>query len=214
MNFTVRVLPSILFSIGSVLSSNNTTPQTIRAPNRVLVHIICLFFITEFPGTNHVKLVHFIRNINSRTHEIGAVKNLQFGNFVVGLLSEMKRLLKYLLLSLFALAFYDDAREVTPYDLGIYSDGLQNEQTFLTSRLSSPLSDICIPRQVSSVNSVRVQNTARRQDNFQRQHFECIKAGKVLNSSTRFVIQSISLFSYSSLSEPNRFLTRLCRLII
>ena len=126
----------------------------------------------------------------------------------------MKNLLKYLILSILALALYDGARGVTFCCADTSVCEVQDEIASIHSSISSKKTDICIPRQVSSVNSVRLQGNGRRYEHFQRHSFECVKSGKVLNSGVRYLTQIQSLISNSSHLEPSYTLIRLCRFII
>lgn len=126
----------------------------------------------------------------------------------------MKNLLKYLLLSIIALAFYDSARGAYPCGQETVSANLPIEIIEADTYISSPDYALSVPRQVSFANSARLQSSSRRQDSTQRQNTECVKSGKVINSGIRFVALRQSLFSHSSLTEPSHTLTRLCRFII
>ena len=125
----------------------------------------------------------------------------------------MKKLLKYILFSMIALAFYNGARADSYCDDISLAD-IQNEITAIDCFVSSPQTDICIPRQVSTFTSVRLQTSGRRPDNFQRQNFECVKSGKVINALIRYFVQRNTILTHSSLVEPSHTLIRLCRFII
>ena len=126
----------------------------------------------------------------------------------------MKNLLKYLLLSVIALAFYNCARGAYPCSQEEVSESLPIEIIETDTYISSPDYALSVPRQVSFGSSVRLQSSSRRQDSSHRQNTECIKSGKVVNSSIRYVFLKQSLLSHSSLTEPSNTLTRLCRFII
>ena len=127
----------------------------------------------------------------------------------------MKNLLKYLLLSLVALVFYMGAKsdlfaheDVQEYDYAsVYT-------TSLNVSITSTKTDICIPRQVSTVTVPRLQSNSNRHETSHRQNHEVVKSGKTINSILRYVVQKQSLIIHSSLMEPANKLVSLCRLII
>ena len=125
----------------------------------------------------------------------------------------MKKLLKYILFCIVALAFYNGARTGS-YTEDISLADIQNEITTIDCFVSSPQTDICIPRQVSIFTSVRLQTSSRRPDNFQPQNFDCVKSGKIVNAGIRYFVQRKSILAHSTLVEPSHTLIRLCRFII
>ena len=127
----------------------------------------------------------------------------------------MKNLLKYLLLSIVALAFHLGAKadlfaqeDVQEYD---YASAYT---TSLDVSITSPKTDICIPRQVSTVTVPRLQSNSNRHESSHRQNHEVVKSGKTINSILRYVVQKKSLITHSTLMEPANKLVSLCRLII
>ena len=127
----------------------------------------------------------------------------------------MKSLLKYLLLSLVTLAFHMGAKA----DLFAYEDVQEYDYTsaYTTSldvSITSPKTDICIPRQVSTVTVPRLQSNSNRHETSHRQNHEVVKSGKTINSILRYVVQKKSLITHSTLMEPANKLVSLCRLII
>ena len=127
----------------------------------------------------------------------------------------MKKLLKYLLLTLVTLAFHMGAKA----DLFAHEDIQEYEcasvyTASLNVSITSPKTDICIPRQVSTVTVPRLQSNSNRHETSHRQNHEVIKSGKTINSILRYVVQNKSLISHSSLLEPANKLVSLCRLII
>ena len=127
----------------------------------------------------------------------------------------MKSLLKYLLLSIVALAFHLGAKadlfaqeDVQEYD---YASAYT---TSLDVSITSPKTDICIPRQVSTVTVPRLQSNSNRHETSHRQNHEVVKSGKTINSILRYVVQKKSLITHSTLMEPANKLVSLCRLII
>ena len=127
----------------------------------------------------------------------------------------MKKLLKYLLLSIVALAFYMGAKA----DLFTHEDVQEYNYasaytTSLNVSITSPKTDICIPRQVSTVTVPRLQSNSNRHETSHRQNHEVVKSGRTINSILRFVVQKKSLIIHSSLMEPSNKLVSLCRFII
>ena len=127
----------------------------------------------------------------------------------------MKNLLKYLLLSIVALAFYMGAKA----DLFAHEDVQEYNYasaytTSLNVSITSPKTDICIPRQVSTVTVPRLQSNSNRHETSHRQNHEVVKSGKTINSILKYVVQKKSLIIHSSLMEPANKLVSLCRLII
>ena len=125
----------------------------------------------------------------------------------------MKNLLKYLLLSLVALAFHMGAKG----DMFAHED-IQDYASAYTASLNvsitAPTTDICIPRQVSTVSVPRLQSNSNRHETSHRQNCEVVKSGKTINATLRYVVQKQSLIIHSSLMEPANKLASLCRLII
>ncbi len=127
----------------------------------------------------------------------------------------MKILLKYLLLSIFALAFHMGAKA----DFFAYEDvqdcGFPSTySTSLNVSITTPKTDIYIPRQVSTVTVPRLQSNSSRHETYHRQNHEVVKSGKTINSILRYVVQRQSLIIHSSLMERANKLASLCRLII
>ena len=127
----------------------------------------------------------------------------------------MKKLLKYLLLSIVALAFHIGAKAdlFAPEDIQEY-DHASAYTTSLNVSITSPKTDICIPRQVSTVTVPRLQSNSNRHESSHRQNHEVVKSGKTINSILRYVVQKKSLIIHSTLMEPANKLVSLCRLII
>ena len=86
--------------------------------------------------------------------------------------------------------------------------------TSLNVSITSPKTDICIPRQVSTVTVPRLQSNSNRHETSHRQNHEVVKSGKTINSILKYVVQKKSLIIHSSLMEPANKLVSLCRLII
>ena len=127
----------------------------------------------------------------------------------------MKNLLKYLLLTLVALAFHIGAK----VDLFAHEDVQEYDYasaytTSLNVSITSPKTDICLPRQVSTVTVPRLQSNSNRHETSHRQNHEVVKSGKAINSILRYAVQKKSLIIHSSLMEPVNKLVSLRRLII
>ena len=74
--------------------------------------------------------------------------------------------------------------------------------------------ELCLPRQISVANTLRVQNTARRTNCSLRTSLEFAKSGKVINAGLRYFIQRSSIYRHSSMTEPSSILLSLGKLII
>lgn len=127
----------------------------------------------------------------------------------------MKSLLKYLFLSLVALAFHMGAKS----DLFAHEDvqDCNCTSTYTTSlnvSITAPETEVCLPRQVSTLTVPRLQSNSNRRETCYKKNFEVIKSGKAINSILRYVVQKQSLIIYSSLMEPASKLVRLCKFII
>ena len=127
----------------------------------------------------------------------------------------MKGILKYLLLSIVALAFHMGAKgDLTAHDNVQDYDYASAYTASLNVSIATPTTDICIPRQVSTVTVPRLQSNSNRHETSHRQNHEVVKSGKTINSSLQYVVQKQSLILHSSLMEPANKLVSLCRLII
>ena len=126
----------------------------------------------------------------------------------------MKKLLKYILLSILALIFYDGAKNDSSYRQYNLISELQiehilDQETFV----SSPRTDICPPRQVSTLNVPRVQSSSRH-DSSNRHNQEFIKLGKTISSGCNYIAHNKTLIQYSRSMDPGHKLVSLCRFII
>jgi len=127
----------------------------------------------------------------------------------------MKNLLKYLLLGLVALAFYMGAKD----DLFAYEDVQDYDYASaytasLNVSITAPKTDVCIPRQASTISVPRLQSNSNRHETSHRQNHEVVKSGKTINSILRYVVQKQSLIIHLSLMESANKLVSLCRFII
>ena len=139
---------------------------------------------------------------------------MSFRFFVVSLSPEMKNLLKYILISILALAFYDGAKDDSSsreYNLisELQIEQIVEQETFV----SSPRTDICPPRQVSSPSAPRVQSSSRH-DSSSRNNAEFVKFGKTISSGSIYIAQNKTLIQYSPSMDPGHKLVSLCRFII
>lgn len=126
----------------------------------------------------------------------------------------MKRLLKYLVLSVVAAAFWCGADkdfsqacidDVTDISFVLESYGKE---------ISSTDQEFNLPRQTSVANSQRVQSSVRRTGGTQRNNMVFAKSGRIENAGIRFFVQRKSITSHSSLIEPSHRLLSLGKLII
>lgn len=127
----------------------------------------------------------------------------------------MKNLLKYLILGIVALAFHHGVQGDSYADEKNSCLDIQHDFSAagITS-ISTPESDFCIPRQVSSVNAPRLQNNCRRHETSHRQNVVFMKAGKTINAGVRYIVQKQSILAHSSFIKPSNRLLYLGRLII
>ena len=126
----------------------------------------------------------------------------------------MKNLLKYILLSILAFVFYDSAKnESTSGEYNLLSElqveHILEQETFV----SSPRTDICPPRQVSTLNVPRTQ-TSSRHDSSNRHNSEFVKFGKTITSGCNYIAQNKTLIQHSPFMDPGHKLVSLCRFII
>lgn len=126
----------------------------------------------------------------------------------------MKNLLKYILLSILALALYDSVKDDSSsreYNLisELQVEHILKQETFV----SSPQTDICPPRQVSTLSVPRVQ-TSSRQDSSNRSNSDFVKFGKTISSGYNYIAQNKTLIQRSPSMDPDYKLVSLCRFII
>lgn len=127
----------------------------------------------------------------------------------------MKKLLKYIILSILALVLYDSAKDDSSYrEYEVLSDFQVEHFLEDNTILSSPHTDFCLPRQSSTLNAPRVQNNGRKQDSSSRQNFEFIKSVKTIYSGLKYIVWNKSSDHYFTILEPGHKLVSLCRFII
>lgn len=178
----------------------------IRNPWRCLPHDCDM----EGNSDVHFIIIYDLFNLTCITR----IKHRQFENFVVCLFTEMKNFLKYILISILALLFYDGVKNDSScgeYDL---IREFQVEHRFEQETLvSSPRTDICPPRQVSTLSVPRVQTNSRH-DSSSRNISEFVKFGKTISSGCNYIAQNKTLIQYSPSMDPGHKLVSLCRFII
>lgn len=125
----------------------------------------------------------------------------------------MKNLLKYLLVLFSAVLVWGSEDGAAFTDRQDAAEEAYFQVDSFTS-ISSAESEFCLPRQVSSANTQRVQSNARRTTSLSRNNLEFARAGKIINAGLRYVIQNRSIIIHSSLSEPANLLLYLGKLII
>lgn len=126
----------------------------------------------------------------------------------------MRKWTKYLLPLIVAVAFWnyeDNVLSIVPEDA---SASQMICEAVCDTSISSPESEICLPRQVSYASPSRVQNIARRTTGYSRINVEFAKSGKVINAGLTYFIQNKSITIHSSLTEPSHKLLCLGILII
>ena len=126
----------------------------------------------------------------------------------------MKNWLKYILISILGLVFYDGAKDDSSsgeYNLisELQIEQILEQETFV----SSPRTDICPPRQVSTLSVPRVQ-TSSRHDSSNRNNSEFVKFGKTISSGFNYICQNKTLIQHSPSMDPGHKLVSLCRFII
>lgn len=129
--------------------------------------------------------------------------------------NNMKNLLKYLILGIVALAFYHGVQgDSSVIEKNSYLDIRHDFSAAGITSISTPESDFCIPRQVSSVNAPRLQNNGRRHETSHRHNVVFMKAGKTINAGVKYIVQKQSILVHSSLIRPSNRLLYIGRLII
>ena len=127
----------------------------------------------------------------------------------------MKNLLKYLILGILALGFYHDPQgESSVSEKNNFLDFQKEFSVTDISSISTPESDFCIPRQVSSVSVPRLQNNFRRHETSHRHNVIFIKAGKTINACIKYIVQEQSILVHSSFIRPSDRLFYIGRLNI
>ena len=128
----------------------------------------------------------------------------------------MKKLLTYILPAfLFAVISY--GAEGTVSDVSL-EDFRMIEESVLAQQFtvsdSTADSEFCLPRQISTANTLRAHSSVKRTSGAYRINTEFIASGKVINASQRFYVQIKSIITQSSLADPAYWLLKLGKLII
>lgn len=126
----------------------------------------------------------------------------------------MKKMLKYILLSVLAFAFYGSVKDdFSSGDDNLISGFLVEHILEQETFVSSPRTDICLPRQVSSLSVPRVQ-TSSRPESSNRHNQEFVKFSKSISAGCNYTARNKTLIQYSTFMAPGHKLVSLCRLII
>lgn len=124
----------------------------------------------------------------------------------------MGKYLKYLLPLIMALAFWNCTDDSESTAAGKASEAIFLNEPECHSDISEPESKLFIPRKVSFAH--RTQGAVRRTSGAQRNSFEFVKSGRIINADIRYFVQKKSIIIHSSLTEPGNRLLCLGRLII
>lgn len=130
--------------------------------------------------------------------------------FVFGML----KILKYLSVIIVAAAAWsgaDSVAEDIPQEL---LNELSLEYVDCQAVVSEQGSEPCLPRQITTTSVHHVQAGLRKSNNVQKNKFEFVKSGKVMNAGIRFIIQNRSIILNSSRCEPGHILLSQGRFII
>ena len=128
----------------------------------------------------------------------------------------MRKLLKYLL-PIFVFAVVSHSKESSLTDVSLedfktVEESVIAQQTTLTDADNGE--EFCLPRQISTANTLRAHSSVKRTSGAYRINTEFIASGKVINASQRFYVQIKSIITQSSLADPAYWLLKLGKLII
>ena len=128
----------------------------------------------------------------------------------------MRKLLKYLL-PIFVFAVVSHSKESSLTDVSLedfktVEESVIAQQTTLTDADNGE--EFCLPRQISTANTLRAHNSVKRTPGAYRINTEFIAAGKLINAGLRFYIQIKSIITHSALADPACRLHTLGKLII
>ena len=127
----------------------------------------------------------------------------------------MKKLLKYLLPLIIAAAFWNWSD--TKHESSVPEEAIacmHIDQTSRQSDISETQHEFCLPRQISTANTLRAHSSVKRTPGAYRINTEFIASGKIINAGLRFCIQIKSIITRSSLADPAYRLLKLGKLII
>ena len=128
----------------------------------------------------------------------------------------MKKLLKYLL-PIFLFAVFSHGTEEVVSEVSLEDFRAVEESIFahqFTISDSAADSEFCLPRQISTANTLRAHNSVKRTPGAYRINTEFIASGKLINAGLRFYIQIKSIITHSALADPACRLHTLGKLII
>lgn len=127
----------------------------------------------------------------------------------------MRELIKYLLLIIFSVVFYDATgrSDISYMEETVSASPIEivEADSYISSDTDS---DLCLPRQISSPSPARAQLSLRRADNILKQSLEFVKSGKIFNPNIRFFIQKTRIQNHSSSVDSAHDLTFIGKLII
>ena len=128
----------------------------------------------------------------------------------------MKKLLKYLL-PIFLFAIFSHGTEEVVSEVSLEDFRAVEESIFAhqcTISDSGADSELCLPRQISTANTLRAHSSVKRNPGVNRVNTEFIASGKLINAELRFFILQKSIITQSSLADPAFMLLKLGKLII
>ena len=128
----------------------------------------------------------------------------------------MKKLLTYIL-PIFLFAVFSHGTERAMSEVSLEDFRAVEESIFAHQcTISDPGADseFCLPRQISTANTLRAHSSVKRNPGLNRVNTEFIASGKLINAELRFYIQQKSIIAQSSLADPAYRLLKLGKLII
>lgn len=126
----------------------------------------------------------------------------------------MKNRFAYLIIFFMSAVLFNAAERHDAFSDEDHAGGFVMETVTSSTFISDTDSDFCPPRQISSINSVRLSSTSRRVLGSQRHNLEFVKAGKLINTGIRYFIQKSFINVHSSVTGQAHRLASLGRLII
>lgn len=126
---------------------------------------------------------------------------------------EMKKLLKYIFISILALAFFSSVKDYPSSGGSVLSEIKAELVLEQDTFVSSSRTGFCPPRQTSTLSIPRVQNSSRHESS-NRQNSEFVKSGKTITSGVNYIARNKTLIQYSPHVDPGHKLVSLCRFII
>lgn len=125
----------------------------------------------------------------------------------------MIRILKYLVPVFFAVAAWSCEEAGIGSSEPVVSD-FSVAPSAVQTNISATSSEICLPRQVSVANTLRVQSNVSRTGGLQRGGAAFVKSGKVIETGVRFLVRNTLVAIQSASADPSFRLIVLGRLII